>query len=424
MRRRLGFSAIAFRAGIVVVLAATAVAGVLFVRSLASKPEERLAAPTAPAVTLPVVTQPPETVPTETLPPETTAPPETTEPQPVVSTVTLVAVGDNLIHNMVFRSGWGTDPWNYDHLYQYVKDDIQAADLAAIDQETIFVEDHANVAHYPRFGTPTEIGDAVVKAGFDIILHASNHVMDKGIDNVYFSLDYWSDKPVTVLGIHKTEEDAKLPKIVEKNGIKLGMINYTYSTNGIPVPSDQKYAVDMLTDMDKLLADVAYLEEHADITVAFLHQGSEYSIRPSQESLRVVEKVVAAGADLLIDGHPHVLEPYERYTAENGNTAVVYHSLGNFVSAQTELDRLLGGMAKVTIQKTEFQGESTTEVTDFTLVPIVTHTARDDTYAVYKLEDYTDELARKNLLVPTTTQRLWDRFYQIVGKPEEDENDG
>ena len=421
MKRHVTPGAVAFRIGLVVIVAATALAGVLFVQGLRRQPQERVAAqPTLPAVTQPPETLPPETVPTETLPPETTAPPETTEPQPVVSTVTLVAVGDNLIHNMVFRSGWGTDPWNYDHLYQYVKDDIQAADLAAIDEETIFVEKHENVSHYPRFGTPTEIGDAVVKAGFDVILHASNHVMDQGIDNVYFSLDYWSDKPVTVLGIHKDAEDAKLPKIVEKNGIRLGMINYTYSTNGIPVPSDQKYAVDMLDDVDKLLADVAYLEEHADITVAFLHQGAEYSVKPSQEALRVVEKVVAAGADLLIDGHPHVLEPYERYTAENGNTAVVYHSLGNFVSAQTELDRLLGGMAKVTIQKTEFQGESKTEVTDFTLVPIVTHTAFDDSYAVYKLEDYTDELARKNVLVPTTTQRLWDRFYQIVGKPEEE----
>ncbi len=163
------------------------------------------------------------------------------------------------------------------------------------------------------------------------------------------------------------------------------------------------------------MADIAYLEAHADMTVAFLHMGAEYSVTPSEEARRTVEDVVAAGADLLICGHPHVLEPYERYTAQNGNEAVVYYSLGNFVSAQTELDRLLGGMAKVTIQKTTTDGQSVTAVTDFDLIPLVTHTATDTSYAVYKLEDYTDELAARNLLVPTSTQRLWDRFHEIVG---------
>lgn len=417
--KHVSFSALLFRAAAVLTALCTVFCGWLFFRQYRGvlfgkdRGEGTLSAPqtTAPESTIPV-TEPP------TEPP--TAPEPTEPPGPTVSTVTMVAVGDNLIHNMVYRSGWGTDPWNYDHLYQYVKDDISAADIAVIDQETIFVADHKNVSHYPSFGTPREIGDAVYKAGFDVILHATNHVMDKGIGNVYDAIDYWSDKDVTVLGIHKTAEDAAVPKIVEKNGIRIGMINYTYYLNGYKLPADQQWAVDMLDNRDKLLADIDYLEENADITVAFLHMGDEYTIRPSAFSKSMVELVVSRGVDLCINGHPHVLEPYERYTAQNGNTAVVYYSLGNFVSAQTELDRLLGGMASLTITKTtQPDGTSVTEVTDFTMIPLVTHTANDATYAVYKLEDYTDELGARNVLVRMTTARLWKRYHEIVGDGDE-----
>ena len=366
-------------------------------------------------------TAPPDTdaAPTESLT-ETAAPtktePATEPPEPGTYTVTLLAVGDNLIHDTVYRSGWNTNPWNYDHLYKHVRDDIQAADIAVINQETIFVKDHKYVSNYPAFGTPREIGDAVYKAGFDVILHASNHVLDMGVENIYDAVDYWSDKDVTVLGIHKSAEDAAVPKIVEKNGIKIGMINYTYGLNGFELPADQPYAVDLLDYRDKLLADIAYLEKHADITVAFLHMGTEYSTVPDAYSKEMVELVVSHGVDLCINGHPHVVEPCEEYTAVNGNKAVVFYSLGNFISSQDKPDRLLGGMAKVTIRKTVTEAGTVTKVTEHSLEPLVTHTSRDTTYSVYHLEDYSDYLGERNLYCRLKVKDLWTRWHQIVGE--------
>ena len=347
-----------------------------------------------------------QSAPASTAAPQTETPsPETTtadESEPVTSTVTMLCVGDNLIHNTVYQSGYGSNPWNYDHLYQHVRDDIEAADLAVINQETIFVQNHDNVSSYPVFGTPREIGDAVYKAGFDVILHATNHVMDMGIQNVYDAVDYWSDKDVTVLGIHKDAADAALPKIVEKNGIKIGMINYI--------------AVDLLENEDKLLADVAYLEENADITVAFIHVGIEYMIRPCDETKYYVERLVSHGVDVFVGGHPHVVEPYEWYTASNGNEALVYYSLGNFISAQNQLDRLIGGMATFTIEKTTQNGTSVTKVTDYDLKPLVTHTTNKTTaYSVYHMEDYTDYLGSQNFFVKMTTDQLWKRWHEIIG---------
>lgn len=338
--------------------------------------------------------------------------------EPVVTTVKLMAVGDNLIHNMVYNSGMGTDPWNYDHLYAHIKADLDEADVSIINQETIFVSDHANISNYPVFGTPREVGDAVYKAGFDVILHASNHALDKGIGNVYDAIDYWSDKDVTVLGIHKSEKDAEIPTIVEVNGIKMGMLNYTYGLNGFVLPSDQGYAVDLLDNETKLLQDIAYCEEHADITIGFWHMGVEYMTSPTPDALAWVEKTVAAGCDLLICCHPHVIQPYEMYTAKNGNTALVYYSLGNFISAMDQVDTLLGGMAKVTLQKTVYGGKSKVEIIDYTMEPLVSHVNYGTNFTTYHLEDYSDYLGAYNALCPLTTGALWNRWYAIVGEPD------
>lgn len=415
-RRKTTGSQILFRYVLVLLVIATLVAGWLFYRTYFGS--DKAAAPKAkpaPSQNLDATEHMPQTEPeTEVPAPETTA----AETEPQVMTVTMMAVGDNLIHNTVYRSGWGTDPWNYDHLYAHVKDDIESADIAVINQETIFVSDHANVSNYPAFGTPREIGDAVYKAGFDVILHASNHAMDKGIQNIYDAIDYWSDKDVTVLGIHKSAADAAVPTIVEKNGIKIGMINYTYGLNGFVLPAGNEFAVDLLDYRDKLLSDIEYLEENADITVAFLHMGIEYMVTPSAASKEMVELVVSHGVDLCINAHPHVVEPCVDYVAKNGNKAVVYYSLGNFISAQNRLDSLLGGMAKLTIQKTVQNGTSVTEVTEHELLPIVTHSAYGTAYSVYHLEDYNDTLGSQHIMHRMTTKELWNRWHEIVGDEE------
>ncbi len=423
-KKRTPASAKIFRWVCVLLVAATLVAGWRFYKTYGKgqKPSAgsvEQSEPTARLSTDPMQSETQSQSEVETVPvtDEVTEEP-TTEPQgPTVSTVTLLAVGDNLIHNTVYESGWDTDPWNYDHLYQYVAPDIQAADIAVINQETIFVKDHKYCSNYPCFGTPREIGDAVYKAGFDVILHATNHVMDMGIDNIYDAIDYWSDKDVTVLGIHKKPNEP--PVILEKNGIKIGMLNYVYGMNGFELPAGNEYAVDLLAYQDKLKSDIAYLEEHADITVGFFHVGQEYSIVPTADAEQVVEMACNAGVDIMINCHPHVLQPYGIYTSSNGNQALVYWSLGNFISAQTRLDSLIGGMATLTIQKTVDGDTTVTEVTDYDLTPLVTHTAKDKTYAVYKLEDYTDELGAKNFRYQMTTAEAWKRFYQIVGEPED-----
>lgn len=325
--------------------------------------------------------------------PDTLAVPETQEE---VITANILAVGDDLIHSGIFNSGRNSDgTWSYDHLYQYVKDDVSAADLAIVNQETILITDHNNLSGYPSFGSPVEIADALVNTGFDVVLHATNHTFDKGLTGVNDTLNYWATKfpQITVLGIHGSQEDADTIKVVDCNGIKIAMLNYTYSLNGYSLPADQQYLVDIL-DRENVRAAIAQAKEISDMVIFFGHMGNEYVYEPSEYSKEWVNFLLEQGVDIAINSHPHVLEPYTMLQREDGHQMLVYYSMGNFISTQDAVPRLIGGMAKMTVEKRTVDGVSTVSVVDYNLEPVVAHWNHNTgDYAVYKLSDYTNELA-------------------------------
>ena len=316
-----------------------------------------------------------------------------------VISVDLLAVGDDLIHSGLYKSGMNdSGEWNYDHLYKYVRNDISEADIAIVNQETILVENHDNISSYPSFGSPTEIGDALVNAGFDVILHASNHTMDKGAAGIQETMNFWKTKhpEVTVLGINESQEAADTIQVVECKGIRFAMLNYTYGLNGYVLPEDQPYLVNLL-DKDKVAAAIAKAKEISDVVVFFCHVGDEYVYEPSEYSKEWVDFLLEQGVDIAIDSHPHVLEPYTMLTGADGHQMLVYYSMGNFISTQDDVPRLLGGMAKITVEKHISANDTSIVISDYTLEPLVTHWNHSTmTYAVYKLSDYTDSLAAEH----------------------------
>ncbi len=312
------------------------------------------------------------------------------------STITLLAAGDNLIHSQVVNSGKQADgTYNYDHLYSNVKDMISAADIAVINQETILGGEAFPYSGYPNFNSPTEIGEAVINAGFDIVLHATNHTMDMGVVGIERTIAFWKQNPqITVLGIHETEEDRTQIQIVEKNGIKIAMLNYTYSLNGYSLPEDQLYLVEIL-DKKKMEEDIRKAEEQADFTIVFPHWGTEYKYEASKTQKELTEFYYELGVDLIIGTHPHVIEPVEWIKTDIGHRMLVYYSLGNFMSYQKEAPRMLGGLANVTITK----DDSGTYISDASITPIVTHYENgpdDYNYTIYPLNDYTEDLATRH----------------------------
>ncbi len=309
--------------------------------------------------------------------------------------VTLLATGDNLIHNTLISAGEQSDgTLNYDSLYANIKPEIEKFDIAVIDQETVLGGSAFEYSGYPTFNTPWEVGEAAIKAGFDVFNCATNHTMDMGWGGIENELAFFADKKEAVaLGINSNEDDYNKITYYEKNGITFAMLNYTYGTNGIPLPDDKPWCVNLL-DKEKVTKDLKEAREHADFVIVFPHWGTEYSFEVSDYQEEYTKLFSDMGVDLVIGCHPHVIEPVKWVTNEStGKKMLVYYSLGNFISHQIDLENLLGGMAEVTIEKKDGK----TEITSAKFVPVVCHYNRDENgkfaFNVYKLGDYNDDLA-------------------------------
>ena len=196
--------------------------------------------------------------------------------------------------------------------------------------------------------------------------------------------------------------------------MRFALFDATYGLNGHRLPVGQEWLVDTLDDLESLVASVERAEGQADLTICFLHIGEEYADAPTDEQRAVVERLANAGADLVICSHPHVVQPVERLVTDAGAEAVVFWSLGNFVSNQTDVRTVLGGAAEVAFAR---DADGRAVVASYVLVPTVCHFQMDEAgnaeTRVYFLEDYTDDLAREHYLstddAPLSVAQLLER---------------
>lgn len=329
-------------------------------------------------------------------------------------TITLTVLGDNLLHMPVINSGKKDDgTYDFSHIFRHLQPLIKESDIAVIGQETVFGGKDMGYSGYPLFNSPSDMGETIADEGFDVVLHASNHVMDKGWKGVENTINFWKDYPlITVLGINESTEEKETVKIIDKKGAKIAVLNYTYGTNGIPVPKDKPYLVNVI-DREKIKRDVYFAEGNADFTIAFMHWGTEYLTKPDAFQKELALLMCEWGVDLIVGSHPHVIEPVEWIEAENGNKMLVYYSLGNFVSRQLEAINLLGGVALVTLK---CDGEKV-EIADNKFMPIVTHYNRSYAdFGVYPLKEYNDELAAVHGVAPHNGNVSVQRFKDMVTK--------
>ncbi len=325
--------------------------------------------------------------------------------------INIVMVGDILLHTPVEEAARSEDgSYNFDFIFQNLRADISAADLAIVNQEVIIGGQDLGVSGYPSFNAPYQIGDALVNAGFDVVCHGTNHALDKGKSGVLNCLKFWKQYPkITVLGINETEADYNTVSIIEEKGIKIAILNYTYGTNGIPQPKDMPHAVNIL-EKNKVVKDLKFAEENADFTIVCPHWGTEYKLGTDSSQQYWTDIFRKNGADLILGAHPHVIEPIEMLEDDiagisnnhGGGDMLVYYSLGNFVNwtsgtGKGVANRMVGGMANVKIGKNE-KGEVV--IKDHSITPVVCHLHKGhEGVIVYPLKDYTDELGKENEIV-------------------------
>lgn len=316
--------------------------------------------------------------------------------------IKLVMVGDMLMHTRVVNSGKQEDGgYNFDHLFQEVGKDIQKADLALVNQETILGGEELGISSYPCFNSPYEVGDAEAKTGFDVILQATNHALDVGAQGILNDIYFWENRYpyISCLGIYDSQEDQDNDIFVyEKDGIKISILNYTYGTNGIELPSGMPFAVNYMKK-EQMKRDIAKAKSMSDFVIVCPHWGTEYRLTEDESQKKWTQFFLEEGVNLVIGAHPHVIEPVKWVRNDAGQEMLVYYSLGNFVNGTentdgSPADRMIGGMAEVTIGYNEYGAVS---VLDYGVEPIVCHMAEGSEYTVYYLKDYTEELAQKNI---------------------------
>ena len=334
--------------------------------------------------------------------------------------VTLIMVGDMLMHTPINETGVKEDgSIDFSHLFTHTKDMIEEADIAIVNQEVILGGEELGISGYPAFNTYYEFGDDLVDVGFDVVLHATNHALDKGKRGVLNCLSYWEENhpEIGVLGIQDSQEEQNEIYVQETNGIRIAILNYTYGTNGIPLPEDMPCAVNLM-DKGKMAEDIAKAKEISDFVIVCPHWGTEYVLQETDYQKNYAEFLLEQGVDLVLGTHPHVIEPVEMMQDEEGNEMLVYYSLGNYVNCTSSETadigwRMLGAMAEVTIA---MDGEGEAYIKKYGAEPLVTYVSADQkTIEVYPMDEFTDEMAQASHTIKYTTdfskgycEELWE----------------
>lgn len=338
--------------------------------------------------------------------------------------LSFVAVGDNIIHESVFvdaqnravaaaSTGAYNGNYYFDEMYDGVRDVISKADIAYVNQEGPVAGDSLGVYGYPTFNAPEEIGDALIRTGFDIINLANNHMLDmdtKTRAGYAHTIEYWKTKNVMTIGAYESEEDYNTVRIYEKDGIKIALLSYTYGTNGNSLSAASPGLVIPYIDDETISRQITAAKTQADLVFVSMHWGTDtagasFNNTPTQEQRRLAQLIADLGADVIIGMHPHVIQPMEWLTGSSGNRTLVTYSIGNFLSTMLNSYNMLGGILSFDIVKSA-AGSITIENTQF--LPMMCHYTADPTvkdsqgYAtrsalqLYMLEDYTDELAKQH----------------------------
>lgn len=266
--------------------------------------------------------------------------------------INMLATGDALIHNAVYweyaTGNRDTGPYNFDGALDYVRDIVSEYDIAYYNQETPFAGGLPD--GYPRFSTPSEFGDAMIKAGFNMISTATNHTIDKGEDGILNFYNYLKNKDGIIFnGIADSATARNNFMIGEKNNITYTMLSYTTSTNGLPVPSGKDYLVNVY-DAEQVKSDIEAVRDKVDVLIVAMHWGVEYASTPNSDQQEIAQYLADLGVDIILGAHPHVLQPITWI-----DDTLVMYSLGNFISNQYGTDdynKLVGFMATLDITKT------------------------------------------------------------------------
>ncbi|MBQ0050197.1 MAG: CapA family protein [Bacteroidales bacterium] len=269
-----------------------------------------------------------------------------TEPQ----YLTLLFAGDLMQHGVQYKAALQPDgSYSYEECFRFVKDEVSSADVAIANFETTLAG--GTPSTYPQFNSPDEYLLAIKEAGFDVLLTANNHSVDKGSKGICRTIEKMDEAGIPHIGtyVNKEERDREYPYIIEKNGFRIALLCYTYGTNGIPVPAPH---IVNLIDTVQIRKDIKKAQSmKPDCIIACTHWGTEHALLPNKAQRDVANFLLREGCDHVVGGHPHVVEPVEVSTDKEGHAHVLAFSLGNYISNMSRPNNDGGMMLRMKLTK-------------------------------------------------------------------------
>jgi len=320
------------------------------------------------------------------------------------SRLKIIFAGDLMGHDGQIKSAWDekTNSYNYDTCFSMIKELVSSADIALLNLEvTLAGEPYKG---YPQFSSPDEVALAAKRAGFDIFITANNHSLDGGKKGLERTIDVLDKNGIIRTGTFKDslQRAIEYPLIIEKNNIRLALLNYTYGTNGLVVrhPNIVNYIDTAVITSDLAKAKLA----EPDFILMTLHWGLEYQREENKQQRDLADFLLKNGVDAIIGSHPHVIQPIRKYynnISDSTSYNLVVYSLGNFISNQGDRYRDGGLMVEIELQKAE-----TTKVTGINTHPVFV-------YKPPKLHG-----GNHFVLLPTNE---WENMIDIFNMPEADQ---
>lgn len=260
--------------------------------------------------------------------------------EPASSTIHMSIIGDIMCHSTNFKNAYNSSTKDYDfsNTFKNIKSYIKNSDIAIGNLETTFSGSSRGYSGYPTFNTPEALGQNLKDLGIDVLSTANNHCMDKSYSGLESTLNFLDNFGISHTGTSRSQEEQNTILVKNVNGIKIAFLSFTYGTNGITIPDDKKFSVNLIDkDLIKEQINLAN-KQNVDLICVNMHWGIEYKLKQNSTQEDLTDFLFENGVDLIFGSHPHVLQPMEKRTInlKDGSTkdGFVIYSLGNFMSGQ------------------------------------------------------------------------------------------